>query len=94
MSGIISAIIIPFVAPFALDFLACITIYLMNKKKGHPTWKKGTRFAKVAWPSGFTVVNVYIENVTFRTVTLRTNDSFTIVKKRDMLKTVAFQTLY
>jgi hypothetical protein len=88
ISGVISAIIIPFIAPFALDFLACLTIYFMNKKNGRPTWKRGTKFAEVAWPSGYTLYGLKIVNVSFKFVTLKNSDGIVQVKKRDMLKLV------
>jgi len=82
---IVTAVIVPFFAPFIMDSLACFTIYMMNKARGKPTWKKGTRFARMVWPSGHVEENVIITDVTFKFVTLRVAGGTVAIKKRQML---------
>lgn len=92
--GIITAVIIPFFAPFLMDLLACLWIALMNRAKHKPTWRVGTRFKDVILPNAASLGDCYITSKTWKYVILKQvsgNPGCIRMKKRDLMKSTTIE---
>ena len=83
---LVPTVALPVLVPLLRDLFACICISIMNRAKGRPTWRVGTRFGVMVWPNGYARENLVITNVTFKYVEVSTGLEVFVIKKRDMLK--------
>jgi hypothetical protein len=85
----LTAVILPFLAPIFMDGVCNWYIWIMNKKKGEPTWRVGTVFDSIVLPNAAMFREVTIYNVGFKRVVFAdSNGGFLVIKKRTLMNCV------
>ena len=88
LTSLITVVIIPFLAPFLMDLMACCMVSAMNKAKGKPTWVVGTKFEEVILPNAASLGCCYVYKVSWSCIMLKRISKPGIIrmKKSKMLK--------
>jgi hypothetical protein len=91
---LVTAVILPFLAPILMDCFAGIWIMAVNKAKGKPTWVVGTRFEDVILPNAASIGCCYVYKVTWNCILLKRIEQPGMVrmKKSKMLKCTPVET--
>ncbi len=98
ITAIITLIVLPFLAPYIMDFMANALVSSMNRAIGKPTWTIGAKFKDIILPNSARLGPCFIYNMTWKHIILRdirgslNHEHGTIrIKKREMLRSTLIE---
>lgn len=81
----LSLVMVPFFLPTIRDTFCAMYIWLLNKKRGRPTYKRGEQYTGLLFANGYFLPNVWIVNVDFKMVTFHSSEGHVVQVKKSHL---------